>query len=173
MDFRVAPLPSELTWSAPVGFGKTKTAGATFGGKKIVVQTPPFKARMFKDPRSTTLYLSLAGGTGPAFAKFVESYETFVSENLGLGEPSSCLRNGSFRVTAWDDAQWFDCDRTYMKEPPTSLDVVIVSMEFGGCWISGGKWGLKWRIRQIKLAPSNDGPSNDGPSNGYAFVDDS
>lgn len=170
MDFRVAPGPSELTWSAPTGFGKTKTAGATFGGKKIMVQTPAFKARMFKDPRSTTLYLSLAGDIGEAFSTFVESYESFASTKLE-GELSSCLRNGSFRVTAWDDVQWFDAAGVFLKESPTSLDAVVVAMEFGGCWVSNGKWGLKWRVQQIKAVSSPATPKPDVSKTEYAFVD--
>ena len=159
MDFRVAPKPTEFAWQAPRGgVGKTKTCGATYLGKKIVVQTPLCAARMFKDPRSTSLYLTLTDDLQREFGDFVKLYEDHAAKEL-VGtltdkELSGCLRNngGSFRVTAWDDVQWFDQKGTFLKEAPTSVDSIVCVMEFGGVWVTDTKWGLKWRVSQIMTA---------------------
>lgn len=114
------------------------------------------RTRMFKDPRSTTLYLSLSGPVNEEFHEFVESYEKYASglphaENIEL---SSCLRNGSLRLTAWDDVQWFATDGTFLKEAPKSIDSCMCTVEFGGCWVTEQKWGLRWSIKQIRLVDS-------------------
>jgi hypothetical protein len=173
MDFRQAPHPGELSWLPPTGFGKTKTAAATYGGKKIVIQTPVCRTRMFKDPRSTTLYLSLSGGNHvhEEFEHFIESLEKHAAslphaEHLEL---SSCLRNGSMRLTAWDDVQWFDHDGMYLKEAPKSIDSCACTVEFGGCWVTDQKWGLRWSIKQIRLSAS--APIVSTPVAEYAFLD--
>ena len=172
MDFRQAPRSSELSWVSPKGFGKTKTAAATYGGKKIVIQTPPCKTRMFKDPRSTTLYLSLSGNVGEDFREFVESYEKYATglphaENIEL---SSCLRNGSLRLTAWDDVQWFDTDGTFLKEAPKSIESCMCTVEFGGCWVTETKWGLRWSIKHIRLMDTSP-YAEPRPKPEYAFLD--
>lgn len=172
MDFRQAPCPSELSWLSPTGFGKTKTAAATYGGKKIVLQTPQCKTRMFKDPRSTTLYLSLSGSLHQDFEGFIESYEKYAAglphaENI---EVSSCLRNGSLRLTAWDDVQWFDTDGIFLKEAPKSIDSCVCTVEFGGCWVTEQKWGLRWSIKHIRLVETS--PYIEPRQNPeYAFLD--
>lgn len=153
MDFRTAPQPSELTWVGPRGFGKTKTAGATYGGRKLLIQTPICATRMFKDPQSMTLYLSLTDDIQKQFGDFVQSYETYAAglPHAADIELSSCLRNGSFRLTVWNDAQWFDASGVYLKEPPSAIHSCAAILEFQGCWVSGTKWGLKWKATQIKM----------------------
>jgi hypothetical protein len=178
MDFRVAPKPAEFAWHAPRGgVGKTKTCGATYLGKKIVVQTPSCAARMFKDPRSTALYLSLTDDVQREFGDFVKSYEDHAAKELvgtlAEKELSGCLRNngGSFRVTAWDDVQWFDHKGTFLKEPPTSVNSIVCVMEFGGVWVTDAKWGLKWRVSQIMTGPPENTSSSAPASSSYAFLE--
>ena len=180
----MAPAPSVLTWSKPTGMGKTKTAGATFQGRKIAVQTPTFPAKIYRDDHagSTTLYLRLEGELGDAFSEFLDSYERHASE-FELGERSSCLRNGSFRISIWDDAQWFDEDGTHVPDSRTltGTSAAACILEFGGCWITAaGRWGLKWRAMQILCAslpptPSTS-PTEEEPAAAaaaaYAFMDD-
>lgn len=136
---------------------------------------------MFRDPRSTTLYLSLEGDIGTAFSAFMTSYETYVAEKFEYGELSTCLRNGSFRVTAWDDVQWFDEAGAFLKDPPASVDGVACVLEFGGCWVGAAKWGLKWRVQQIQARPrprpakrpgQGQEPSQQQQQQQYAFLDD-
>lgn len=171
MDFRTAPAPTDLVWQGPRGAGKTKTCPATFQGKKFVIQTPLCKTRMFKDPRSTTLYLSLIDDLQQKFGEFIDVYEKHAAQHQTV-ELSSCLRNGSFRVTAWDDVQWFDDKGTYLKDTPTSVDSVVCVMEFGGVWVTETKWGLKWSVKQLmtKSAPAYPTPTSD-PKPQYAFLD--
>lgn len=175
MDFRTAPSPADLTWQGPRGAGKTKTCLATFQGKKFVIQTPACRARMFKDPRSTTLYLSLTDDLQQKFGEFVAAYETFAAKHQTFEptvELSSCVRNGSFRVVAWDDVQWFDEQGVYLKEAPKSLDSVVCVVEFGGLWVTDTKWGLKWSVKQI-MTKSESGKvvEKKPPSASYAFLD--
>ena len=177
MDFRLAPKPTELAWLAPRGFGKTKTAAATSGGKKFVIQTPVCGVRMFKDQRSTTLYLSVNDDVRQEFAEFLKAYEEYAAglpHAAGI-ELSSCIRNTSVRLMVWDDAQWFDQGGNFLKDPPTSIDACACILEFGGCWISADKWGLKWRVTQVQLCDSSETPAAREPPAkpaAFAFLDD-
>jgi len=171
MDFRLAPSAPELTWLAPRGFGKTKTAAATYNGKKIVVQTPPCPTRMFKDAGSKTLYMRLdESEVHREFAAWIESYEAHAAP-LHEVEMSPSLRNGSFRLMVWDDAQWFDAAGTFLKDPPAVVEKCTCIMEFGGCWVSASKWGLKWRVTQVQLQDPA-GPGDAPPPPKYGFIDD-
>jgi hypothetical protein len=139
---------------------------------------------MFRDGHSTTVYLRLRGPLGEAFANFVDSFERYASTEFEFGEVSSCLRNGSLRISVWDDAQWFDEAETHVPDPETLMGMTAAAclLEFGGCWITGaGRWGLKWRAMQIRAAVIPTGPptgslfldddTSDAPK-GYAFIED-
>jgi hypothetical protein len=185
MDFRAAPQPSELTWLAPRGgpTARSKTAAATYNGKKILVQTPECATRMFVDMSSRTLYLQLPGDSDihADFAQWIQSYEDFAASKFEGVEVSPSVRNGSLRLMVWDDTQWFDDSGTFLKDPPKALDKCTCILEFGGAWVSPGKWGLKFRATQIRAASggggggsgSGSGSGNGGgPKKEYAFLDD-
>ena len=180
MDFRIAPQPSELAWLSPRGppNAKTRTAAATFQGKKVIVQTPPCTTRLFKD-NNVTLYLDLPSDESPhaEFAAWIESYEAFAAEHVQTGDatPSAGVRNGSLRLMVWDDAQYFDADGTFLKEAPSAISKCVCVMEFGGLWVTERSWGLKWRVTQVQVlesapqATSGGGGGGAPRFQGYAF----
>lgn len=169
MDYRVAPQPSELAWLPPRGFGKTQTVAAMYAGKRIAIQTPVVSTRVYRDPRSVTLYLAV----DDVFASFIQSYEDHAASlpYVAAVERSPAIRNGNLRVTVWEnEAQWFDVDGTFLAQPPAVVRKCACVLEFGGCWISNEKWGLKWRVTQIRLVESDDDCVKK-PDTGYAFLD--
>ena len=181
MDFRAAPLPAEFTWLAPRGgpTAKSKTAAATFGGKKIQVQTPECATRLFADASSKTLYLDLpdASDVHREFAAFVQAFEDYAAVKFPEVECSPSLRNGSLRLVAWDDVQWFDAQGAFLKDSPKVVQKCACVLEFAGCWVSAARWGLKWRVVQVQVFPGDDAVHTTvqrppAPSlAAYAFVD--
>lgn len=174
MDFRLAPKPSELTWLPPRGIPqKTRTAAATFQGKKLLVQTPECPVRVFRNQGSVTVYLDLTHSeVASDFAIWVESYEDFaaaVHVDCPAAAKSPSIRNGSLRLMIWEDAQWFDGCGVYLKHPPDGpLATASCILEFQGCWVGADKWGLKLRVTQIQVHEGKPPPK--APS-AYAFQD--
>lgn len=186
MDFRQAPAPETLAWQPPRGAGKTKTATATFAGKKIVVQTPECAARAFKNAGSTTLYLALdrSNDVHAAFATWIETLESYALTThrdafANLAMSTSVRDNGSFRLMVWDDAQWFDQGAFFKDGAPETIAAgqgASCIVEFVGCWSTDATWGLKWRVVQVQLG--GIGETQKTPARApvatikYAFADD-
>lgn len=175
MDFRLAPNPCELSWQPPRGIpAKTRTAAATFQGKKLVVQTPECPVRLFRNQGSVTLYLDLTSSEiAKEFGAWVESCEhaasTVLEEWCPVDAKSPSVRNGSLRLMIWEDAQWFDGAGVYLKEPPDGpIATASCILELQGCWVGTGKWGLKLRATQIQVQKGKAPPP--APS-AYAFLE--
>lgn len=168
MDFRVAPTASELTWAPPRGTaGKTKTAAATYDGKRLRIQTPQCVAKLYKNTNGMALSISPGGDDiGRQFVEFLESYERVVASKAFAPEVSKTVYNGAIRLMCWDDTQWFDDAGTFLREAPDSVGSVICVLEFVGCWATAQRWGLKWRVVQVKVCSSEE----DTPQ--FAFLDD-
>lgn len=176
MNFQVAPQPHELTWTAPKGNGKTKTASATFGGRRLTIQVPPSHTRVFREQSSTTLYLLLDSPLHNKFQTFLQGLESHASQfpHATDRDLSSCIRqrpgeHPSFRLNVWE-TQWFDQAGVFLKDPPLSFDACSCILEFNGCWVGESSWGLKWKAIQIKVEDM-DGSVAPPPSPEYAFVD--
>lgn len=180
MDFRIAPQPAEFAWLSPRGppNARTRTAAATFQGKKVVVQTPPCTTRLFKD-NNTTLYLDLPSDESPhaEFAAWIESFETYASQNVSTGDaaPSPAVRNGSLRLMLWESCQFFDADGTFLKEAPSAISKCVCVLEFGGLWVTDRSWGLKLNVTQVQVLASEPRATSGGGGGGaprfqgYAF----
>ena len=184
MDFRQAPAPETLAWQPPRGAGKTKTATATFAGKKIVVQTPECAARAFKNAGSTTLYLALDRSNNDvhaAFATWIETLESYALAThrdafANLAMSTSVRDNGSFRLMVWDDAQWFHQNAFFKDGVPeiAAGQGATCIVEFCGCWSTDATWGLKWRVTQVQLGGVGEKTPARAPvaTVNYAFADD-
>lgn len=182
MNFTLAPKPSELSWGAPRGNGKTQTASATFGGRRLSIQTPPCATRMFREASSTTLYMVLDTQVHRSFRAFVERLEAYAADlpfarDLAM---SSSIRerpgeHPSFRLNVWE-TQWFDEGGTFLKEPPMRIDGCSCILEFQGCWVGQTSWGLKWRVQQVRLEEAKSSSSSSTAKSGtgpkpYAFLE--
>ena len=96
---------------------------------------------------------------------------------------SSTLFKGGFRVTAFSDTLCFDRDGKLSFD---LLDAQCCSclLELQGCWSSEARWGLRWKITQIKFdtepmaAPPAAGPEDQETAEpaakrvAFAFLDD-
>lgn len=147
-----------MTWTLPTGPGATKTIHATFHGKKLRVQTPVCRCKVFKDTASAALYLYFDDSTlHRDFEAYVHDLESFAAEMSCLHhlESRSCLRTShagtSMRFNVWESTQWYDEDGEYLKESPQMRGCSCI-VEFRGCWVSQTGWGLKWNVVQIKQA---------------------
>jgi hypothetical protein len=176
MNFQLAPKPHEFTWTPPKGNGKTKTAAATFGGRRISIQVPPSHTRFFREQSSTTLYFVLDSDIHKKFQTFIENLESHASDfpHATNRELSSCIRqrpgeHPSFRLNIWE-TQWFDQSGGYMKDPPMTVEGCSCILEFNGCWVGESSWGLRWKAVQIQLVdmPEDIKPL---PKPQFAFLD--
>lgn len=152
----MAPDPRVMTWTSPTGT-KSKSIFATFQGRKLRIQTPACRCRLFRDSSTASLYL-YADPTSlhESFWSYVSSLETFCSAipHMKDLEASSCIRNEtSIRLNVWESTEWFDMQGVHVQSPET-LAACSCILEFTGCWLSAtGKWGLKWKVVQIKEEP--------------------
>lgn len=172
MHISQLPKASEYHWTSPQGRGKTKTASATYLGKRITFQVPPCRCRLFSDNGSHTLYLSLEQEIHVAFQRIIEAYEAYMPEVLGCDIeydilPSIRVSEGgysgrsftSFRLPVWE-TQWFNESGGYLRDAPSPSEIGVCScmLEFQGIWMSSSsppKTGLKFRCIQVKIEPSS------------------
>jgi hypothetical protein len=155
MDFRLAPDPRVMTWAPPSGGARSsKSVFATFQGRKLRIQTPKCRCRMFRDGATSSLYLySDDHEVQQDFLKYVTALEDYCSSLTYLRncELSSCVRNEtSVRLNVWESTEWFDLEGLHVPSPE-SLNACSCILEFTGCWLSAGqKFGLKWKVVQVK-----------------------
>lgn len=148
----MAPHPSLMTWTPPTG-ARSKSIFATFQGRKVRIQTPPCRCRIFRDSGSASLYIYSDGHpVQDEFWAYVRSLEGYCAslKDVHHLEASSCIRNEtSIRLNVWESTDWFDADGRYVQSPE-SVQCCSCILEFAGCWISTTqKWGLKWKVTQI------------------------
>lgn len=168
MDFRLAPDPRVMTWAPPTGT-RSKSVFATFQGRKLRIQTPKCRCRLFRDSATASLYLYSDGHeVQDDFLMYVKGLEDYCSSLAFLrdSELSSCIRNErSIRLNVWESTEWFDLEGVHVQSPET-INGCSCILEFTGCWLSTGqKWGLKWKVMQIKEEEPPAKPSED-------FIDD-
>ena len=158
MHIAKLPEPDKYLWSNPRGNGKTKTAAATYAGKRIRFQLPPCRCRLFDNQGSHTLYLTLENTVQKQFEERILEYETYaatvVSALAGDGPLRllSSIRSGhvsDFRLSVWE-TEWFDETGTYTSEAPTEMVACSCILEFQGVWIGSDTYGLKFRPVQIR-----------------------
>jgi hypothetical protein len=172
MDFRSLE-PADLRW--------TRGGGAP-GGARVrpqpTIQTPRCRARVTEiAPGRARVDLRLADITEPepadgpalfeAFAGTCEALEAGAAHALGLGGDgtskalfATVLRGGggAMRVTAFDECEWFDADGAFLKgEAATAARAAAGEascvLTLTGAWESGARWGLRWKVVQVKLWP--------------------
>lgn len=151
MDCRLAPHPSLLTWTPPTG-ARSKAVYATFQGRKLRLQTPLCRCRLFRDSATASLYLYADDiEAHNDFWAYVQSLEEYCLQLVSLRhlEMSSCIRNGtSIRLNVWESTEWFDDEGKVSDD--ADVEACRCLLELTGCWISPQKWGLKWKVVQIK-----------------------
>lgn len=185
MDFRAVD-PAALTWDA--WYRGQPGARAAGTGAKVTVQTPVAPCRV-----------SLAGSgmyridmrlrpdvaAHAAFAEWVGELENAASEAPELAEwrqdkaRSTSVYNGNFRLMAFSDTLTFDAAGKLSFQLIDAASCACL-VELQGCWSTPAKWGLRWKVVQVKFdsspmdlppAPPPAEPTPPAPA-AFAFVDD-
>lgn len=176
MDFRGVRI-DELRWS------KTARGAGVVGpgGAKVQVQTPVAACRMVpmvsKFSSGWTLDLTFQD-SDPVAAAFADFLEDTMAAAVAWGgvtgvQPADAVTRSfgggrSLRVTAFSDTLFFDPSGavTLPSGGAQSLGASCL-LELQGLWTSPARWGLRWRVVQVKEAPNAPAAA---PS--FAFLDD-
>ena len=155
MDFRTIDA-SSVRWSL---WTRGQPVGRTPGGAKIQVQTPlcpcsvtPAGAGMFR----VNLKLSRVVEAHDAFATWIGNVEESAAEasellaGRGALRRSECVYNNSMRLMAFSDTLAFDDDGKLSGDLMDAAGCAAL-IELQGLWTAGGKWGLRWRVVQLKF----------------------
>jgi hypothetical protein len=166
MDFRaIAP--------EAVSFKKGKTVVAKGPEGRITVQIPecPCTVRVHS-PGTYRIDLKVPSSPAhDAFVEWVEAVEVVAARSdVGLGglTRSSTVYTGydgtrSVRLMAFSDTLVFD-DRGELSADIRTAKKCIALVDLSGAWATDAKWGLRWKVTQLKFWNTCDGvPPRDEP----------
>jgi hypothetical protein len=177
MDFRTVS-PADIAWRRGGRQGGA-LAGLT-DGRRVVVQSPwcscsvgVHSPGMFRV--DATLFRS--DPVHAEFAEWIAAIEDSADGSWQDGKRmSSSVFNGNFRMMLFSDTLVFD------EAGALSADVVTAKkcsaiLELTGAWVKGDRWGLRWKVVQLKysrdpLPRPAEFVSDDDDDEGIAFVDD-
>lgn len=172
MDFR-AVQPSQVTWTT---WSRGQPAARTPQGGKVVVQTPPCAVRVsMPSPGMYRLDMQLRPDVEihQAFSEWLADIEDAVAGAdalkawRGAKSRSTTVYNGNLRLTAFSDTLAFDATGALSADLMSAAGATCL-VELQGCWSSEARWGLRWRVVQVKF--SREPPPL--PIAPAAFVDD-
>lgn len=187
MDFRLVDA-SSIGWSS---WYRGQPTARLPGGGRVQVQTPVAPCRVaVAQPGMYRVDMSLLPDT-PAHAAFAEwvgeaedsvraaaSQSADLSTWIGTKSRSSTVFNNAMRLMAFSDTLAFDQDG---KMSANLLDATTCAclLELTGCWSTDARWGLRWKIVQIKFdvrPPETAAPAPVACAGGYTaafgFVDE-
>lgn len=179
MDFR-SVTPSSLTWST---LSRGQPVARTPQGGKVVVQTPTCPCRVsMHSPGMFRIDMSLRAHVPihAAFMDWVSDIEESATEHLRIPKMrSSCVYNGNLRLMAFSDTLAFDASGSLSADLMSAAACACV-VELQGCWTTDQKWGLRWKVVQVKFTheapalPPAPGEEDEAPATGagFAFVED-
>ena len=176
MDFRNVD-PANVKWQRG---GRQGNVLASVQHGKVLVQTP--KCPCSVNVHSAGVFridmkLGMLNPLHERFAAWVGDVERNASgpwkTDLVL---SSTIYGSNFRVMAFSDTMTFD-ERGELSADIISAKSCSALLELTGAWTSNGKWGLRWRVVQVKFSTEGhdeclfvDDDDDDG--NGFVEVDD-
>lgn len=172
MDFR-AVQPSQIAWAT---WSRGQPTARTPQGGKVVVQTPTCGVRVsMPSPGMYRLDMQLRRDVEihQAFSQWLADIEDGVAGADGLKAwrgtkgRSTTVYNGNLRLTAFSDTLAFDASGALSADLMSAASATCI-VELQGCWSSDARWGLRWRIVQVKF--SKEPPAL--PAASSAFVDD-
>jgi hypothetical protein len=191
MDFR-SVTPSSVSWQ----IGRRGFPVARGPGNAVVrVQTPPFACTvgalgsgMFR----IDLALHPRVDVHQDFGRWVGDLEAAAAEAPAVAgwkcgrTAATCVYRGSMRLMAFSDTPTFDREGRLAAGLLDAAGCECI-LELQGAWGTDGRWGLRWKISQLKYydAPPtlpvrpDDGGSDDdkcegppGVACGFSFLDD-
>ena len=172
MDFRKVEV-SALAWrSGPKG------AVATLRGSRVVVQVPVARYAVFPDSRNPAwrdlvVFLDADDPAHAAFSDFVSRVLSAAAASTGLDPADAAPSGASLREKLFGGEPAFDEAGAPLADLPDRGRAAVL-LELGGTWTSaaGGRWGLRWKLKQLRLAAGGSAPAAAAaPARGaFAFV---
>lgn len=149
MDFRLVS-PSDVAWTTATPRGAPRPVD------KVVVQTPLAPCRVtLARPGMYRVDTAFRHSTvHHEFAEWVSALEESASENLddwiAGREASSSVFRGSMRLMVFADTPVFDATGA-MSADLMDAAACACLVELQGCWTTDDKWGLRWKVSQLKF----------------------
>jgi len=187
MDFRLVK-PADIAWTVS---SRGQPAARTSGGAKVVVQTPLCPCRVTATGGGMyRMHLALRPDlpVHSAFSDWLCEVDESASESEALREwrggrsRSVALYNNSLRLTAFSDTLAFDATGKLSADLLSAGGCACI-IELQGAWATEARWGVRWRVVQIKFSEDCELPAAacaiddetcpPGPAPGaYSFLDD-
>lgn len=153
MDFRSVQ-PSAITWST---WSRGQPVARVGQGGKVVAQTPLCPCRVSvagSGMYRLDLVLRQDLPTHSQFCGWLADIEDSASEALkewrGGRSKSTCVYNNSMRLMAFSDTLAFDSSGKLSADLMSAGGCACI-IELQGCWSTEARWGLRWKIVQIKF----------------------
>lgn len=188
MDFRSVDASSVRWMLLPRGAPGARTPQ----GAKIVVQTPTCPARVsLARPGMYRVELALSRHVPvhSAFCDWIAALEESASEAQAVAAFRAGKRrsdwvyststNASVSLTVFSDTLAFD-EKGVLSADLMSARGVTALIELQGLWSTDAKWGMRWRVTQLKftttppeLPPAFEEDTGDvgEPQQAFAFLD--
>lgn len=156
MDFRHVDA-SQVSWAT---WNRGQPAARTPNGGKVVVQTPPCAVRVsLPSPGMYRLDMKLRPDVEihQAFGEWLADIENSVAEAECLQEwragksASTTVYNGNLRLMAFSDTLAFDASGSLSADLMHAASCSCI-VELQGCWSTDARWGLRWRVVQVKFS---------------------
>lgn len=156
MDFRKVGLEA-LRWGAAWYRGQPL---ARLGDScKVIVQTPMAPCRVsFAGGGMHRVELAMVPGVKAhdQFWAWVSAVEAAAAASPDLEEwrggrsPTACIFRGSMRLMVFADTLAFDASGA-LSADLMSAAACSCLIELQGCWKTDDKWGVRWKVQQIKF----------------------
>lgn len=169
MDFRTVSVPG-VQWVHSWYRGQPV---ARCDGQRVTVQTPLTPCRVHMAGRGMyrlDLVFRDDVDVHVDFVRFVQDLETSAGEDTALrdwapGDLSRCVFNGSMRLMVFSDTLTFD-DQGKLSADLMDAAACQCLIELQGIWKTESKWGIRWKVVQVKFAKESTFPVR------YDFLDD-
>jgi len=165
MDFRLVDF-GRLEWQPTGSGGSVRHAGA-----RLSVQTPVMAFQAGPGRQGwPQLALTLVPGdvAHEAWRAFVARLAASAAEALGL-DPARCFALGAtMQERLFGEELFFDEGGRRLDAPPAAGHAAAL-LDLTGVW-SSARWGLRWKVRQVQLAPPRAPPPRVAPVNGETTV---
>lgn len=189
MDFRQVS-PESVAWGTAFYRGQPQARAA--GGARVTVQTPPCACRvsaMGSGMYRLDMTVREDVASHAAFAEWIRGLEAAAAGSEALAAwrgdkgMSTTLFRGNARFTAFSDTMVFDRDGKVSADLMDAAGCTCL-LELTGCWSSEARWGLRWKLCQVKfdvVSPTlpilamdgeDDGPKSAAGAPDFAFVDE-
>ncbi len=149
MDFR---LSDPVTWDVAKSGPKP--------AHKVVVQTPTTACRVsFPRPgmyRLETRYMPDTCAVHRQFCEWVSGVDESALESEALAEWrrakawSPTMYGNAMRLTVFMDTPVYDASGKMSADLMDATSCACI-IEPQGCWTAGDKWGLRWKVNQVKF----------------------